>query len=97
MFDVKLVFSNSPSLIPSPVKSNRRTPKPTSVSALAIREAAAMSLLHVKQCANDAKARAGPAGMSSRAASSVPWLPGKVTRSMRAVMRRRYPDYHRPR
>ena len=72
VFDVKSVLANSPSLMPSPVKSKRSTPKPTSVSALAIRDAAWMSLPQVKQWANSANAFGGPAGRSSRAANSAP-------------------------
>ena len=60
--ELKLVFANSPSLAPRPVKSKRRTPKPASVSWVAIHVAARRSLLHVKQCANRANAVAAPLG-----------------------------------
>ena len=47
----KLVLANSPSLWPRPVKSKRRTPMPCAARAAAMREAAKMSLVQVKQWA----------------------------------------------
>ena len=55
-FDEKLVLANSPSLAPSPVKSNRRTPIPRSTRPRVIRVAAGISFEHVKQCTNSAYA-----------------------------------------
>ena len=73
MFDEKLVFANSPSLCPSPVKSNLRTADPAAARACGlIRVAAARSFEHVKQCANSAVARRGPAGVSMRPARVSP-------------------------
>ncbi len=74
------MFSNSPSECPSPVKSKRSTPMPRLASAREIREAAAMSFEHVKQCAKSAVARRRPIGRSKRAASSSPVAPVKVRR-----------------
>jgi hypothetical protein len=54
VFEVKSVLANSPSLIPRPVKSNRSTPKPSAVKAVAMRVAAAISLPQVKQWAKRA-------------------------------------------
>lgn len=51
----KLVFANSPSLLPRPVKSKRNTAIPCSAIAPLIRAAAKMSFEQVKQCANSAK------------------------------------------
>jgi hypothetical protein len=50
----KLVLANSPWLLPSPVKSKRKTPMPRSASARLMRADACTSLEHVKQCAKSA-------------------------------------------
>jgi hypothetical protein len=49
-----VVLANSPSLEPSPVKSNRSTAMPSAVRPSAMRLAACTSLPQVKQCANSA-------------------------------------------
>jgi hypothetical protein len=54
IFEEKLVFWNSPSDDPSPVKSNLKTAMPSKASFAAMCRAAAMSFVHVKQCANSA-------------------------------------------
>ena len=64
------MFSNSPSEEPRPVKSNRRTPIPLLASPCAIRFAARMSLVQVKQCANKTKASGRPDAGMSRAADN---------------------------
>src|SRR6056297_1664589 len=81
-FEVKVVLANSPFEWPRPVKSNRRTAIPIIASRAAIRRAAGMSLEQVKQWAKSAVPRCGPSGRSSRAASSWPPCPVKVTRSV---------------
>ena len=48
-FDEKLLFANSPSLLPRPVKSKRSTAMPRSASVRLMRVAANPSLEHVKQ------------------------------------------------
>jgi hypothetical protein len=53
-FEEKPELANSPSLAPRPVKSNRTTPRPCSVSCAEIRRAASTSLPQVKQWANRA-------------------------------------------
>src|SRR5512146_2387287 len=77
MLEEKLVFAKSPSLLPRPVKSKRKTPSPRAVSSVLIREAASVSLEQVKQCANRANAAGLAGGRSSRAASMLPHAPGK--------------------
>src|SRR5215469_13120228 len=73
--DEKFVLANSPSDDPSPVKSKRSTPTPAAARLDAIRLAANMSLVQVKQWAKSANARGGPDGRSRRALSSLPALP----------------------
>ncbi len=68
MLEENPVEAKSPPLPPRPVKSNRSTAIPSCESALATWRAAAISLEHVKQCANRAKALILPDGRSSRAA-----------------------------
>jgi hypothetical protein len=79
--DENVVFANSPSLEPMPVKSNRSTAMPSAVSASAMRFAATTFLPQVKQCANSAVARGVPSGRSSTAASLSPLALGKSKRS----------------
>src|SRR5262249_19132991 len=76
--DEKLLFANSPSLLPRPVKSKRSTAMPRSASVRLMRAAAKPSLEHVKQCAKRAYARGVPAGRSRRAASRPPCDPGNL-------------------
>ena len=86
MLELKSVFAKSPSLPPSPVKSNRRTAMPRAARARLMREAAIESLPQVKQCANSAQARGYAWGRSRRAARLCPPDPGKVTCSLRMGM-----------
>src|SRR5262245_36640687 len=79
MLEEKLVLAKSPALPPRPVKSKRSTPKPRSTKAAPMRDAASVSLEHVKQCANNAKADGAAAGKSSRPARRAPEAPGKRT------------------
>jgi hypothetical protein len=58
-----------------------RSTRPSFVSQSAQSEAWIFSFEQVKQCAKSAYARGGSAGMSRRAASSVPSEPGKRTES----------------
>jgi hypothetical protein len=58
----KVVPSNSPSLSPSPVKSNRSVAIPFSASAELMYIAALLSFEHVKQCAKTAHAIGSTAG-----------------------------------
>ena len=95
-FELKLVLENSPSLAPRPVKSKRRTPKPATVSWVAMHVAAWRSLLHVKQWANTANPGGGVAGRSSRAANTASWLPANSMRSIRADTTRSIADPSRP-
>ena len=53
-FEEKVELAKSPSLEPSPVKSNRSTAMPLAASAAEMRRAASTSLPQVKQCANSA-------------------------------------------
>ena len=79
-FDEKLVFAKSPSEPPSPVKSKRNVASPASANASAMSEVALLSFEQVKQCANNTYACGACApGMSSRAASGVPCVPGNCT------------------
>src|SRR5690606_17717347 len=65
----------------SPVKSKRSTPMPWSVSARAMRAAAATSLPQVKQWANNASAAGSPSGSSNAPARSSPsWLGNAILR-----------------
>jgi hypothetical protein len=77
--EVNVVLANSPSLEPSPVKSNRSTAKPAPTSPALILDAAAMSLPQVKQWAKRAKARGRRSGKSRRPASWSPPEPVKET------------------
>ena len=77
---LKLVSANSPSLCPSPVKSKRIVAMPLRASAWLMLVAALMFLVHVKQCANNAIARAGPSGRSISPLSSTPSRFWNVTR-----------------
>jgi hypothetical protein len=69
-----LVLAKSPSLLPSPVKSKRKTAMPLAARARLMREAAAISLPQVKQCANSAKLMISPtrSGNSSNPARVSP-------------------------
>src|ERR1700738_4959257 len=82
MFDENVELAKSPSLEPSPVKSNRSTAMPLAASAAAIRFAASTSLPQVKQCANSAYAVGSPSGRSSAAASWWPPTPENWKRSI---------------
>ena len=84
--DEKLVLANSPSLWPKPVKSKRKTAIPREARPAAMREAAKMSLVQVKQWAKRATARLRPRGFSKRAASCWPPAPAKVSFSLVTVI-----------
>ena len=88
MLELKLVSANSPSLSPSPVKSNEKTAIPSSTNDRLIRRTALRSLEQVKQCAKRAAARVGPTGRSSSksglGSQSLRIAPA-VTRSVAAV------------
>ena len=85
-FDEKSVFSKSPSLPPSPVKSKRSTAKPRSDRARAMRVAAWLSLPQVKQWAKRPQARGSRAGSSRRAARDCPAALRNSKRSVVAGM-----------
>lgn len=52
--ELKFVSSNSPSLLPNPVKSKRNTAMPSSLSSWTMRFAGVKSFPQVKQCAKSA-------------------------------------------
>ena len=75
----KFVDEKSPPDPPSPVKSNRITPKPRSVRAVAMTLAAAISFEQVKQWAKSANPLGSLAGRSILAASFAPLAPENST------------------
>ena len=81
----KVVSSNSPSLSPSPVKSNRSVAIPCSASAVLMYRAARLSLEHEKQWANIAHATGATAGMWICPASVWPPAPGNSNRSASVI------------